>query len=511
MLVASFTKTAATEICERAGIQQHGLAGTLHALCYRQLNHPTPAETKLNDWNEFVTKLGKPWYTLSEGAVDFDESSNQQPDATRGDAAYQVCQTLRAQMVPYERWPDDAKTFHGVWGHWKGEANVQDFTDMIELAMMRNATPGNATVGFFDEVQDYTPLELRCIRQWCAGMDTVILAGDDDQCLYGFRGATPDAFLNPPVPDAQKRVLSQSYRVPGVIHAFAQNWIQRVKVREPKLYRPRTDESGAVVPGALDFMANATSMYPEPVVRDIEKQLVAGRSVMVLASCSYQLRPIIALLRKAGIPYHNPYRRKRGDWNPLLRGTEKRTTAVDRLLTFLLMREGADVVRPYTYRELRQWLSVFAADGLERGRKAIVDGLADTDPDTAIDMEAFLNGFADDGDGWLRSMREGSLDWYLKSMLAAKRKPHEYPARVHALRGHAALSEPPRCVVGTVHSVKGGEADVCYVFPDLSSGALRESSTNADALVRMFYVAFTRARERLVLCNQSNSAAMRWQ
>jgi superfamily I DNA/RNA helicase len=64
------------------------------------------------------------------------------------------------------------------------------------------------------------------------------------------------------------------------------------------------------------------------------------------------------------------------------------------------------------------------------------------------------------------------------------------------------LRNPPRVTVGTIHSVKGGEADVVYLFPDLSRAAwqqMRNSQEGMDSAVRVGYVGATRAREQLVI------------
>ena len=63
------------------------------------------------------------------------------------------------------------------------------------------------------------------------------------------------------------------------------------------------------------------------------------------------------------------------------------------------------------------------------------------------------------------------------------------------------MTEPPRITVGTVHSVKGGESDVVYVAPDLSRAGYDSwvDRDTRDQVVRVFYVAMTRAREKLVL------------
>jgi len=90
-------------------------------------------------------------------------------------------------------------------------------------------------------VQDFTPLELALVRQWSGPMDKVMFAGDDDQCIYGFKGATPDAFLSPEIPPEHKRVLRQSYRLPAAVHAAADAWVRQLSRREPKDFAPRPD------------------------------------------------------------------------------------------------------------------------------------------------------------------------------------------------------------------------------------------------------------------------------
>ena len=70
------------------------------------------------------------------------------------------------------------------------------------------------------------------------------------------------------------------------------------------------------------------------VLKAAMEQLDRGRSVMFLAACSYMLRPIIQVLRKNAIPFHNPYRRSNGFWNPLRMG--QRGSTVNRILALLV-------------------------------------------------------------------------------------------------------------------------------------------------------------------------------
>jgi superfamily I DNA/RNA helicase len=63
---------------------------------------------------------------------------------------------------------------------------------------------------------------------------------------------------------------------------------------------------------------------------------------------------------------------------------------------------------------------------------------------------------------------------------------------------------------GTIHSVKGGEADAVFLFPDLSrSGdlAYRRYGADRDSVIRLFYVGMTRARKSLYLCQRETNMA----
>ena len=72
---------------------------------------------------------------------------------------------------------------------------------------------------FADEAQDLNRMQLSLVRKWGDRAEYFIVAGDDDQTIYAFTGATPEAFLDPDIPDDHKIILKQSYRVPRAVHA----------------------------------------------------------------------------------------------------------------------------------------------------------------------------------------------------------------------------------------------------------------------------------------------------
>ena len=182
LMIASFTRAAAAELAGRDLPVDRQQIGTLHAHCYRALGRPDIAETKVEQFNS-----ENPAYQLSAGnAVKLDESAADQVFNTDADRIFAQYQMLRAKMVRREMWPLSVAGFARRWEEWKRQNRLTDFTDMIEVCLNEmSAVPGSPSVGFFDEVQDFTPLELALVRKWGSSMDKVFLAGDDDQCQAG--------------------------------------------------------------------------------------------------------------------------------------------------------------------------------------------------------------------------------------------------------------------------------------------------------------------------------------
>src|SRR5690606_6453002 len=161
------------------------------------------------------------------------------------------------------------------------------------------------------------------------------------------------------------------------------------------------------------------------------------------------------------IPFHNPYRRTNGAWNPL--GPRKGVTAPDRLMAFL--RPDASVwgseARFWTVPDLRAWVGALRAkDVLHRGAKTRLDAMDDEREVTWDLLVELIH------EQHLNAIFEGDLRWFERHVL--DRKKFEFPLRVIGKYGVAGLRDEPKVITGTIHSVKGGESDYVYLWPDLS-------------------------------------------
>jgi superfamily I DNA/RNA helicase len=521
VMIASLTRAAAQEIAGRDTPIPRRCVGTLHAHAYRVLDKPELAETPdgLAAWNDFAEREGLVWKMGNSAQVNLDYAPEQR-DSSQGELLLATMGTLRARQAPRELWPPKVLRFAEAWDAWKLKANRLDFTDLIERALEEVDIPMTMPqIMMLDEAQDLSALEFALARKWSKSCEQIVVVGDPDQCLYAWRGTDPQEMLSGDL--ASQRVLAQSYRVPAAVHDYAVNWIQQVEDRPPVDYKPRlvdpNDPSQGYAQGEVN-RCSSTWREPEGMVRRVLEDVEQGRSVMILASCGYMLEPTIAVLKRGGVPFWNPFRVTHGGWNPL-RGAR-------RLLSLLRPDPATwgDESRWYTWPDVRAWGEKVKAKGnFNRGAKDFIVSKARAaaeaekegeeprlvNPATLAEQLASEELF--DHLFEVAESPEVTIEWWENNLLTDAQKASRYPIEVYRSRGGAALRESPRIVTGTIHSVKGGQADSVYVFPDLShkgwSSTWERPSTRAPSY-RLFYVAFTRAREKLTLCDPAGGEAV---
>ena len=497
VLVGSFTRAAAAEIAAHRVPVPTDQVGTLHSFCFRVLDKPEIALDKkvLKHWNERY-----PFYAITPVNADFTEPVHgralEGTNPLRGDRLLSQYELCRATMTT-ERMPPAVRHFAAHWTHWKRNYGLLDFTDLIEECLRHVPVgPGNPDVILIDEAQDLSPMELCLVRTWGRQARRLILVGDPDQTIYTWRGAT-DGTMSHPVSDEQRLILTQSYRVPVEVHALAVRWINRVLSRERVEYRPRSERGDLT-------RSRATWTDPQTAIGEAEKYLDENKRVMFLSSCAYMLKPLLKQLRKRGIPYHNPYRSSNNEWNPLRR--RRPPSMADRVRAFLRLGH----IGTWSPDDIMKWTKPFNhEDVLRPGATELLERLIGDDiHDVSRETMPLL--LTDDA---IEAGYNGDLVWFSQHISSDRRLATEYPLAVVMRQGARAVFETPALTVGTVHSVKGAEADVVFLSPDLSGAGMKEwcgSSTARASISRLFYVGMTRARESLVLLSPGGRNAVRF-
>lgn len=139
---------------------------------------------------------------------------------------------------------------------YKRENNMIDFDDMLtdtyEILLSHSQALKYYQKKFpfiqVDETQDTSKIQHKLIQLLAGDDSNVFMVADDDQSIYGFRGAFPDFLLNFGVtyPDGKTYYLKTNYRSDRNIIDVCNHTIQKNKNRYPKTIDSFHENSGNV-------------------------------------------------------------------------------------------------------------------------------------------------------------------------------------------------------------------------------------------------------------------------
>ena len=514
VIVCSLTRTAAYRAARTIELpfQQFG---TVHAFAYRALGQPVLAEAKLDEWNKAYPNL----QIAAHGQARTPDDGYLMPEeTTAGDALkleYTRLRTMGISRNAIEWQRASLQGFEKRWEDWKAQNHYVDFGDLLDQAYNEiDAAPGEPAVILGDEWQDVGTREHQLIMKWSEKAEHLVLAADPGQALFSFRGTDPLLVQRLwDEHDSDRKPLSQSYRLPRAVYEYALTWQNRFQFTRKVEYSPRKDEQNQVVEGFVHHRVPAfATVTPGVIEQLLVPYLDAEKEVLIQATCGYMLDPVIRVLREMGIPFANSLRPNNGKWNPLPQKRGRGYTIVDRVLAFSrpCVDFWGEAARFWTPGEVKAWAAALPATGIfSRGGSAAIQSLFDEASDEEL-SDAFSTWFTEEA---LRAIvPKPDLTWYLRKVKGSDNL-REYVGQVIGRYGVQKLQDRPLVQIGTVHSVKGGEADIVWLSPDLSleaSSAAHRDPQAAEEIRRVFYTGVTRARESLLLAEPSTRNAVRW-
>jgi len=360
-------------------------------------------------------------------------------------------------MTPKNEWPDHVLSLWREWEEWKESENLVDFTGMLEQCIEQRLTPPGIRVLYADEQQDMSALGIAVIKLWATKVEKAVLIGDPNQSIYRFAGAVPESFINLKADFTTS--LKQSYRVPKAVLEYSRIIINKASVKDQSEYLPANGIQGLVIP-QID--------YPD---------LGLPGTHMLICRCRYQADRWGKQFLRDNVLFHNPYR-PGGGWNP---------TAIS---DFVALKAYLDLIAGKDIRidDANKMINLIVAKNVfPRGAKT--EFKKNYQEQKTVDMFDFAALGA--SDSWL----EGRMD--LNDIFLFKTKNKEIFLS-WAKTNKGIFSERPRVIIGTIHSVKGGEADHVWIDSGISPLIAQEvtkSQDSRDDEIRLAYVAATRARQ----------------
>jgi len=288
-------------------------------------------------------------------------------------------------------------------------------------------------------------------------------------CLYSWAGADPSIMLDM---KCDKTVnLAQSHRCPVAVHDLSRKIVNRFRIRYPNDdYKPKNE------PGVISYS----------VAQKIPWQELSGKRVFYLHRTHYLLNMAMNQLIEDVVPFMT----LRGKKSPLQTSDATLADIAYRLIT------GSSVTIS-NITKMMDYIPTKTKDGklyLESGAKTKCRDMVKKKSNQSVYINmlpqlGFTKQFLNDFNGRNAvSILHGISDTnkvYLTKLV------NKY--------GIGVLENQPSVIAGTLHSVKGMEADVSIINLNLTRKTYQAMINNPDQEHRLFYVAVTRSKDRVIL------------
>lgn len=536
ILVATFSKMAALEMQERyrALYGNNGIRfSTIHSLCYsvlaRAFSFTADSILKESDKRTFFMNL---YRTLLQKRVsgipkEFDEFYNnaQSYISVRTEADY-----LGERRQNKDAYLDIAYT---EYGRYKADSGKIDFDDMIIQCHKRLSESDN-DLRYWNSVFDYVMIDefqdtgrLQAEIFYMITDKNICVVGDDDQSIYGFRGANADVFqdFKQYFPDCKEVYLDTNYRSrPAIVNA-ANKIIQNNRHRLEKNIKSVREGQHAVRIVKNDADAAQISL----ILEEIAEAVAAGRKrseIAILYRTKKEAATLINALQLHNIPFYTKdmpedvhyslcykdifayYRLALGEGT-----TEDLMQIINRPKRYIKTNSirGCAVDRNELYKVLAMDCSAKDADRIN-----------DTINDLFLDLRVLKNatvpteflGHLEVGMGYPESLQEytefvgGDAEVCTREYEAMKQeaKAFSHMTEWYQYVTNAAyrkeFDKANGVVLSTFHSAKGLEWEEVYIIsanegvtPYRYMGRIEDMEEER----RLFYVAMTRAKDKLTI------------
>ncbi len=371
-----------------------------------------------------------------------------------------------------------------------------------------------------DEAQDTSKIQHSVIRLLASHSRNIFMVGDEDQSIYGFRAAYPQALtgFDSVYPDAKVLYMERNYRSGEAIVRMADEFIQKNRSRRPK--QMRAARGGGEVREIQVFDRQQQYSLLCSMARG------CGRETAVLYRDNDSAIPLIDRLERLGMPYRSRQLDSLFFSNRVVRD-------ISDIIRFAMNPKNGELFLNIYYKlssGVSKAAALEAADGAEYEsatifeRIAAMPGVSGWTKRQCLALRTHLANLLGDsadravyrivhfmGYGSYLEDRGGDLTKaeLLEALGAMEPSPARLLERLEELQTIVRRgSGESRCpfILSTIHSSKGLEYDR-VVLMDVADGLLPKAVPGAGAPQdeldayeeerRLFYVGMTRAKNEL--------------
>lgn len=424
----------------------------------------------------------------------------------------------------------DFSAFYQAYKLYMSEHDLMDFDDQLLMAndlldeypdILQRAHEKFRYVSV-DEAQDTSYVQHLIVQKLVGRNGNIFMVGDEDQSIYGFRGAYPAALLDFQSNYNEPCILRMetNYRSDRNIVSAANQFIKLNTRRLDKNMRAQSQKDGAIVVTCIDHMERQAELLLERI-----RNQKPDKSLAILYRNNDSAIPLINLLQMNGIQVQTRDATGTFMTNYVIRDlldfmllalNPADTTAFGHLYYKMgLYMKGVTAKRIIEAVEEGECRNVFSAAMKFAGGKGYAwkieclprdfSDLAKKKPAEAIDYILFM---LDYWSNWLtKKIDAGASEQFISLRISIlKMVAEKYSTIPDFLAALKNITEYKGCedsnvTVTTIHSSKGLEFDKVILI-DMVSGIIPGDSDDRDAEddeedARAFYVGATRARHEL--------------
>ncbi|MGL5435221.1 MAG: ATP-dependent helicase [Lachnospiraceae bacterium] len=535
ILVITFTRAAADEMQQRFQVLMEDRRlpvsfGTFHAVFFRILKYAYryDASNIVRDEQrvQFIRELMERYEVDAEDETEFISSLLAEISTVKGDMI---------QLEHYYAKSCSEEIFKKIYHGYEEKLtrqNLLDFDDMLvqcyELFTQRSdileAWQKKYRFILVDEFQDINRIQYEIIKMLAAPENNLFIVGDDDQSIYRFRGAKPEIMLGfgKDYPQALQTLLGINYRSTSTIVDTASRLITHNKTRFSKEIRASRGQGRPVATVSWPDAREETKGIVEEI-QDYVKMGYHWSDIAVLFRTNMEPRLLMERLMEYNIPFR---------MRDALPNLYEHWITKDILTYIRIARQEpkrADVLR--IINRPKRYISRDALAGQMISWEAIKTWYQDKDwiveriEQLEYDLRMISRMAPVAAVNYIR--KAVGYDEYLKEYAQYRRmKPEELMGIADQLQESASswqtydawylhmeaygeqlkqqLYQKERNLdsvsLMTMHSAKGLEFPIVYIL-DANEGVTPHNKAVLDADIeeerRMFYVAMTRAKDRL--------------
>lgn len=374
-----------------------------------------------------------------------------------------------------------------------------------------------------DEAQDTSKIQHAIIALLASKSENLFMVGDEDQSIYGFRAAYPEALLDfeKDHPGARVLLMEENFRSNAKIVSAADKFIQKNTLRHEK-HMKAAREAGADIRKISLKSRKAQYVYLMKIAQECSTETA------VLYRDNECAIPLIDLLERKHIPYRMRNaelsfftHRTVLDIQNIIRfamdpkDTELFMQIYYRLKLFLRKEDALNYTNISKEKDIPVWDAILQYGNLEEYQQNHICSLRrqmkklpDMAGDKAVDQILVYMGYQD----YLKKMGMNANKLEIVKMIGSREdSPEKLLERLKELeRIIREKKEERECrfILSTMHASKGLEYDTVYLL-DVMDGILPEkilTSMNTASKEeigayeeerRLFYVGVTRAKNQL--------------